>query len=96
MLILKLRGFVLLLCASRQINLHCFVNINKNRKAILMYSISVLAREKFASFTKSEILKSFGLNLSAASKDEFYRATCSYKQKHLSVFRNHQGSQSDN
>lgn len=32
------------------INLHYFVNINKNRKAVLMYSKSVfLAREKFAS-----------------------------------------------
>lgn len=75
-------------------NLHYFVNINKNRKAVLMYSKHViLGREKFASFTKSEILKTFGLNSCAASKDEFYHATCSYKQKNLSVFRNHQGSQ---
>lgn len=56
----------------------------------------VLARGKFASFSESEILKSFELNSCAASKDEFYHATCSCKQKNLTVFRNHQGSQSDN
>lgn len=78
-------------------HLHYFVNIKKNRKAVFMYNkYVVLARGTFASFTTSEILKSFGLNSCAASKDEFYHATCSYKQKNLSVFRTHQGSQSDN
>lgn len=31
------------------INLHYFVNTNKNRKAVLMYKSVFLAREKFAS-----------------------------------------------
>lgn len=41
-------------------NLHYFVNINKNRKAVLMYSKSVvLAREEFASISL-KCLRIFG------------------------------------